>query len=328
METPLIGCSPSHRNILQLLEKVAPTNAEILITGPSGVGKELYARYAHGASHRAGRALVPVNCGAIPENLLENEMFGHGAGAYTGAGKHHDGLVTEAEGGTLFLDEVDMLKPANQVKLLRFLQNREYRRLGERRLRKANVRVIAATNADLVTEVARGTFREDLFFRLRVVPVKVPALAERPEDIDPLLDAYIRHFALDYGLNRIRLEKQARARLNRYAWPGNIRELKNCVQYLTCLQLDRPVHCSDLSLLETLPTRLPSADDYPTQPFQAAKRQLVSHFEKAYLDDVLTKTQGNIARAARESGKARRAFFELMRKHGLDAADYRMTRTL
>jgi transcriptional regulator with PAS, ATPase and Fis domain len=158
-------------------------DAEVLISGPSGVGKELYARYVHERSPRGTAAFVPVNCGALPVDLLENELFGHVKGAFTGARPHSEGVVVMAEGGTLFLDEVDSLALISQVKLLRFLQEKEYRRLGETRIRRANVRIIAATNTDLVDAVRDGRFREDLFFRLQVVPIEVPALRERPSDI-------------------------------------------------------------------------------------------------------------------------------------------------
>ena len=179
VEKFLIGESAEHRHILEKLSKIAATDAEVLISGPSGVGKELYAHYVHQCSPRKKAEFVPVNCGALPVDLLENELFGHVSGAFTGARPRSDGLVAAAEGGTLFLDEVDALALVCQVKLLRFLQEKEYRRLGETRIRRANVRIIAATNTDLLAAVHDGRFREDLFFRLRVVPIEVPALRER-----------------------------------------------------------------------------------------------------------------------------------------------------
>jgi two-component system, NtrC family, response regulator GlrR len=322
----LIGQSSAHRRLLETLCRVAPTEAEILISGPSGVGKELYARYAHGCSRRDGGPFVPVNCGVLPDNLLENELFGHVGGAFTGARPRSDGLVAAAEKGTLFLDEVDALHPASQVKLLRFLQEKEYRRLGDNRIRRADVRVIAATNADLVSAVRNGHFREDLFFRLRVIPVVVPPLRERPEDIGPLLSEHIAHYAQAYQLPPITLTEGAVRRLRQYSWPGNVRELENCVRFLTCLQLGRPVIAHDLPLLDADDggeTQAGSDDAEPSgQSFQKAKRDLVTHFERDYLEAALRRSDGNIAQAARASGKARRAFFELMRKHGLRADDF------
>lgn len=317
----LVGCSDVHREILARLTKFATTDAEILITGPTGVGKELYARYVHQRSPRVKAAFVPINCGAIPDTLLENELFGHVGGAFTGAQPQSEGLVAAAEGGTLFLDEIDTLSLPCQVKLLRFIQEKEYRRLGESRTRKANVRFIAATNVDLLASVQAKKFREDLFFRLRVVPIEVPPLNERPEDIRPVFEEYIGYYATLYGLSEISLSAEAWERVEAYSWPGNIRELENSVQYLTCLQTGRPIQVEDLPLLsldeEKSPGRM--TPEILQSSFQKSKRELVDLFEKSYLEEALRRSKGNIAEAARASGKARRAFFELMRKHGIKA---------
>jgi DNA-binding NtrC family response regulator len=303
---------------------VAGTDVEVLITGPTGVGKELYARFVHQQSPRANSAFVPVNCGALPDSLFENELFGHVAGAFTGAQPQTQGLVAAAEAGTLFLDEVDSLTLLAQVKLLRFVQEKEYRRLGEARTRHANVRLISATNADLVSEVKAGRFREDLFFRLRVIPVDVPALSQRPDDIRPLLSQYVAHYAEAYKLPSIEFSAEALKRLRSYSWPGNVRELENCVQYLTCLQFAHPVEPGELPLLA-------EAEEQSAQPLEAfasaaslqnTKRELINQFERGYLEEALRRSCGNIAEAARASGKARRAFFELMRKHGVRAVNF------
>jgi DNA-binding NtrC family response regulator len=314
----LVGCSLAHRQLLEKLSRIANTDAEILISGPTGVGKELYARFVHTTSERRNASFVPVNCGALPNELLENEFFGHIGGAFTGARPQSDGLVAEAEGGTLFLDEIDSLSLPGQIKLLRYLQDKQYRRLGDTRIRKSDVRFIAATNADLITAMREGRFREDLFFRLRVIPIEVPALRDRPDDIPVLLDSYKSYYAKAYGLAEVRFGDAAQIRLETYSWPGNIRELENCVRYLTCLQLVRDVEPADLPLLdaereeEALQLEELSIAD---QSFQDAKRELVNRFERLYLEDALRKSNGNIARAARASGKQRRAFFQLMRKH-------------
>ncbi len=328
----LIGRSASHREILGTLERVANTDAEVLITGPTGVGKELYARHLHAVSRRSGKQFVPVNCGALPLDLVENELFGHVGGAFTGALPTSDGLVGEAEGGTLFLDEVDALAPSAQVKLLRFIQRREYRRLGETRLRRANVRIVAATNAELRERVEAGAFREDLFFRLRVVPVIVPALCERVDDIGPLAEAFVRQCAERYDVEPIELGRAALAQMEAYDWPGNVRELENCVRYLTCLQLERPAEPTDLPLLgadgdarrgnPAVPTTLATRAAGAGEPLARAKKSLIDAFESAYLRETLRKTRGNITRAAERSGKARRAFFELLRKHHINARDF------
>jgi DNA-binding NtrC family response regulator len=319
----LVGNSSTHRGILERLARFASTDAEILITGPTGVGKELYARFVHRQSPRSKNAFVPVNCGAIPDSLIENELFGHVGGAFTGAQPQSDGLAMAAEGGTLFLDEVDSLSSPGQVKLLRFIQEKEYRRLGESRTRKANVRFIAATNVDLVSAVHAGRFREDLFFRLRVIPIEVPALWKRPEDIRPLFQEYVQHYAELYAMPPVVLAERAWDRVETYIWPGNVRELENCVQYLTCLQLDHPIQAEELPLLsvEEEENPIPVTADGMSASFQKSKRELVNLFEREYLEEALRKSKGNIAEAARASGKARRAFFELMRKHGVKAVN-------
>jgi DNA-binding NtrC family response regulator len=317
----LVGTSAAHSQLLEKLRKVAPTDVEVLISGATGTGKELYANYIHQNSARAKASFVPINCGALPTELFENELFGHVGGAFTGARPQSQGLVTEAEGGTLFLDEIDSLPLACQVKLLRFLQDKEYRRLGESRLRRANVRIIAATNADLLSAVRAKRFREDLFFRIRVVPAEVPSLAERSEDIPLLVDAFIERCSRSYKLPPIVFASCTIERLTSYAWPGNVRELENCVRYLVCLQLDRPIEPDDLPLLDE------EAEDDVTQSeplattgtLNAMKRDLIDGFERAYLESALRSCGGNIAAAARASGKPRRAFFELMRKRGVAA---------
>ena len=246
----LVGCSSAHQKVLNQLRKVANTDAEVLIYGPTGVGKELYARYVHECSGRRNGNFTPVNCGAVPEALFENEMFGHMVGAFTGADSRREGLVAAAEGGTLFLDEVDALRSFNQVKLLRFLQEREYRRLGDTCLRRANVRIVAATNTDLRSAVREGSFREDLFFRLRVVPVDIPPLCERPDDIPVLVREFTTRYAGRYGLPPVALSDAAWYRMSFYGWPGNVRELENCVRFLTCQQFGRCIEPDDLPLLE------------------------------------------------------------------------------
>jgi DNA-binding NtrC family response regulator len=317
----LVGNSSIHREILERLARFACSDAEILITGPTGVGKELYARFVHRQSPRGKCAFVPVNCGAIPDSLLENELFGHVSGAFTGAVPQSEGLAACAEGGTLFLDEIDSLTLPGQVKLLRFIQEKEYRRLGDSRIRKANVRFIAATNVDLVSAVHAGHFREDLFFRLRVIPIEVPALWKRPEDIRPIFEEYSQHYSELYSLPLVSLSDRAWDRVQTYSWPGNVRELENCAQYVTCLQLDHPVQADELPLLtiEEEESAAPATAEHANASFQKSKRELVNLFEREYLEEALRKSKGNIAEAARASGKARRAFFELMRKHGVKA---------
>jgi DNA-binding NtrC family response regulator len=317
----LVGQSRAHHQLLETLDKVARMDVEVLITGPTGVGKELYARYLHQRSQRFAAPFVAVNCGGLSSDLLENELFGHVGGAFTGARAEREGLVAAAQHGTLFLDEVDTLPAPSQAKLLRFIQEKEYRRLGERQLRRADLRFVAATNVDLGQAVGAGRFREDLFFRLRVIPVEVPPLRARPEDIAPLTERFIQHYAELYRLRPVVIGVDARRRLEGYDWPGNIRELENCIRYLTCIQIARDVEPGDLPLLGPS-----AASERPAASFGQAKRDVVERFERERLEEALRRSEGNIARAARAEGKARRAFFELLRKHSIDATAYRRDR--
>jgi DNA-binding NtrC family response regulator len=310
---PWVGASQQHQELLALIDRVARNNVELLFSGETGVGKEQYARYAHERSPRRDRPFVPVNCGSIPADLFENELFGHVGGAFTGARPSATGLVAAAEGGSLFFDEVDALAPANQVKLLRLLQEKEYRRLGEARAHDADVRVLAATNRDLVRAARTGAFREDLMFRLRVVPIAISPLRERPDDILPLVDTFVPWYAEEYDVKPIALSQPAREHLVRYSWPGNIRELENLVRNLTCVHPGLMIESAQLPLLAVT-----NGKDNPANgSFQQAKSTIVAEFERQYLERALDAAGGNIARAARTAGKPRRAFFELMRKHGI-----------
>jgi transcriptional regulator with GAF, ATPase, and Fis domain len=326
----LVGCSRVHNDILSKLSRIAGTDAEILLTGPSGVGKELYANFAHSQSARGDLPFVPVNCGALSSELLENELFGHVGGAFTGARGRSDGLVAEAEGGTLFLDELDTLNLACQVKLLRFLQDKHYRRLGETRLRKANIRVIAATNTDLESAVRNRVFRKDLYFRLRVAPVHIPPLCERPADINELVDYFLQRCAAEYKLTPVRLDESVRLELLRYSWPGNVRELQNCIAYVTCLQLDRPVKDSDLPLLRDSevidegPTKARSNFSIVGANLNQTKKEVWDTVERGVLDQTLRMTNGNVAAAARLCDKDPRVLRGLIDKHGLKLEDYRI----
>jgi DNA-binding NtrC family response regulator len=330
MTPTIIYRSSAQSALLQRLSTVAKSSAEVLILGPSGVGKELYAAYIHAESPRASKPFVVVNCANLSAEMIENEIFGHARGAFTGAVTSVNGIAAAAEGGTLFLDEIDALPLPCQAKLLRFAQLREYRRLGEAYMRKSDVRLITASNANLHERVRCGEFREDLYFRLRVVPIEISPLADRPEDIPPLLDHFTAAYAREYGVAPVSLDGAARERLLAYRWPGNVRELENCVRYLSCLGLGRPVRPDDLTLLEDVPPRVDhdEADDddprtYLEVPLKEAKSMVVEGFERMYIDTALRDTRGNVAEAARRSGKHRRAFFELMRRYGMTAGVYR-----
>ncbi|HSN28713.1 MAG TPA: sigma-54 dependent transcriptional regulator [Kofleriaceae bacterium] len=313
---PWVGASEQHRALLTLIERVARNNVELLFTGDTGVGKEQYARYAHSCSPRRERPFVPVNCGSIPADLFENELFGHVGGAFTGARPNAQGLVAAAEGGTLFFDEVDALAAANQVKLLRFLQEKEYRRLGEARSQDADVRVLAATNRDLVKAARTGSFREDLMFRLRVVPIAIAPLRERPDDVLPLVDAFVPWYAEEYNVEPVELTEAARSHLVHYSWPGNVRELENLIRNLTCVHPGQTIEVEQLPLV----AEVNGKNGHPLKgSFQRLKSSMVAEFERKYIEEALEQANGNITRAARTAGKPRRAFFELMRKHGIQS---------
>ncbi len=335
MTPTIVHRSKSQGALLERLATVARCSAEILILGPSGVGKELYAAYIHAKSPRAAKPFVVVNCANFSAEMIENEIFGHARGAFTGAVTSVDGIAAAADGGTLFLDEIDALPLPCQAKLLRFAHLREYRRLGEAYMRKSDVRLITASNADLLERVRAGSFRQDLYFRIRVVPVEIPPLADRREDIPALIQHFTAVCAREYGLARVSFAPAAEARLLAYDWPGNVRELENTVRYLTCLALDRPVRPEDLPLIASpaLPPPVPTAagagaedDGAPTLanlPLKEAKSIVIEGLERAYLHSALRDTSGNVAEAARRSGKHPRAFFELMRRYGVTAGVYR-----
>ena len=306
----IIGESPRFLEKVRCVPRFARCDATVLISGESGTGKELFARAIHYLSARADRPFVPVNCGALPENLVESEIFGHKRGAFTGASSDRGGLIREAEGGTLFLDEIDCLTPQAQVKLLRFLQDGEYRSVGSERIRHADIRVIAAANADFNQIVRSGNFREDLFYRLSVLTLTLPPLRERPGDILLLTRDFLEKQA---AITNSRPKNISLAALNRlliHPWPGNVRELQNVLMRTLVLSDRYEIELADLNL----PDNEHAAGD---QSFQTMKSRVVWQFEHDFLSSVLHAHRGNITRAARAAKKNRRAFWQLLRKHDL-----------
>lgn len=290
---------------------VAKCDANVMIMGETGTGKELCARAIHYLSPRAHGPFITVNCGAIPVELVENELFGHKRGAYTGATCAEDGLVQESDGGTLFLDEIDCLPPPAQVKFLRFLQEKEYRSLGSAKTRKANVRVIAATNAELEAAVKEGRLRQDLYYRLNVIPLRLPPLRERREDIPALARHFLAKYAAEFEREAKDFSAEAVRALTLYDWPGNVRELQHVVERAVVLCERRLVGADDVVLpcAQAMP---------PAESFKDLKARVVAQFEKSYLLNTLLACDGNITRAARLAHKNRRAFWQLLRKHGID----------
>lgn len=314
----LIGQNPGFLKQLALLPRIAGSSASVLLLGETGTGKEVFARAVHYLSARAAKPWVAVNCGAIPTDLLESELFGHLRGAFTGAHALRAGLVKEAEGGTLFLDEIDALPYNSQSKLLRFLQDKEYRPVGSDKVCYADVRIIAASNHDLMAAVERGRFRRDLFYRLNALTVEIPPLRERVEDIYPLAMHFLKRFATQAQTQVLGLQPQALQRLYEHVWPGNVRELEHVIERAVLLAEDKWIGTEHLDLPSS--TRIDGDDS-----LRAAKTRLVHSFERAYINRLLSECDGNIGHAARIAKKNRRALFALIRKHGISADDYRAT---
>ena len=304
----LIGQSEVFRAVVKKIPLVARSDANVLISGETGTGKELCARAIHYLSPRTQQAFVPVNCGAIPTELVESELFGHEQGAFTTAVKAQAGLIAAANGGTFFLDEIDCLSLTAQVKLLRFLQEKEYRPLGSVKLRRADTRVIAAANVDFDEAVSAGRLRQDLYYRLSVIPVRLPPLRERREDIPLLALHFLGKFAPEFNQPRLSFSAEAMQVLQRYEWPGNVRELEHLIAGAVALAESDVIEARDLNL------PFNAAAKHPTS-FREAK----GRFERSYIEDLLLANRGNITRAAQAANKNRRAFWELIRRHHIDA---------
>nr|WP_311528314.1 sigma-54 dependent transcriptional regulator [uncultured Ralstonia sp.] len=322
----LIGQAPRFRLAVNLIRQYAAWDAPVLIEGETGTGKELAARGIHYCGGRRAHRFIPVNCGAIPENLIENELFGHVRGAFTDASVTGPGLVRLAHQGTLFLDEVDALPPRGQVALLRFLQDGCYRPLGARQEETADVRIVVASNRKLQGLVEERCFRADLMFRLHVLTLEMPPLRERPGDPLLLAEHFLHQFALRYGIAMPRtLDTCTRDWLDEYAWPGNVRELENLIhrEFLLCgtgeLRIPMPGCCSASN--STNLARAPLSSGMPT--YALARKQALEAFDAAYLRDLLHHTGGNVTHAARLAGKERRALGKLLKLRQIDCTQYR-----
>ncbi len=307
----LVGHSPMFLSEINKIPLVAKCDAGVMISGETGTGKELCARAIHNLSTRASQPFIPVNCGAIPVELAENELFGHERGAYSGAGNAQPGLIQEADGGTLFLDEIDSLPLLAQVKLLRFLQEREFRPLGSTKTRHADVRVVTATNVNFEKAIKEGKLRQDLYYRLNIIPITLPPLRDRLEDIQLLAEFFRAKYSLNFNKHVTGFSPNALQKLLMHDWPGNVRELEHVVQ--------RAIALCQLSIIRTEDLQLSSSLTSPVlESFKHAKDRVVNQFERNYLQSLLLAYQGNITKAAEAAQKDRRAFWELMRKHQLD----------
>ena len=313
----IIGESPIFLAETAKIPLVAKSDTSVLVLGETGTGKEVVGRAIHYLSPRAGEPFVPVNCGAIPVELIENELFGHEKGAFTGAGASRTGLIQEAEKGTLFLDEVNTLPLLAQVKLLRFLQNKEYRPLGSTKSLQGDVRIIAASNANLEAEVAAGTMRQDLYYRLNVVPIALPPLRKRSSDIILLAHHFLAQYAAKLNSPAVGLSPEAERKLLLYSWPGNVRELEHVIERVVVL-------CTNEIIQEDQITLPGENNNLTNLSFQELKARVVSQFETDYIQNLLTAYRGNISKAAQAAQKERRTFWELVRKHKIDVQKYRV----
>jgi len=315
----IIGRSKVVQEVRANIERVATCDVNVLLCGESGTGKELAARAIHYLGPRSGKPFIPVSCAAIPDSLMENELWGHARGAFTGARLQHSGLVREAEGGTLFLDEISAITPYTQAKLLRFLQDNEYRPLGDTRLHRADVRVIAATNRNLCELVQHGSFRDDLYYRLKIVTLEIAPLRERKQDIPLLVHYFVHKYAKEYGKTVVELTNDAMQALLSYSWPGNIRELENKIQEMIVLSTTSVVGVDDLEL----PTGKEEVPEGELEHFKTAKSRIISAFEKNYLIRLLTEYRGDVVRAARRAGKSRTSLWNLLKKYDLSPKAFR-----
>jgi len=313
-----IGESAAFVKARRLIDKLSTCDAHVLIKGETGTGKELAARSIHYSSARREAPFLPLNCGAIPETLIESELFGHVRGAFTDAKEAHNGVVAQAEGGTLFLDEIEALGPRGQVALLRFLEDLEYRPVGGSTPRSANVRIIAASNVDLSTLAHNGTYRHDLLFRLGVLVLEMPSLRSRSDDVVLLAEAFLDRFGRRYGKGQIRLHPASIDWLRSHAWPGNVRELENLVHREVLFSECDTVRLGSATGQAPEISNCNSGSTLTCSDFRQAKAHFVAEFERAYLTELLARTGGNVAQAARLCGQERSRLNKLVRKHGLD----------
>ena len=314
----IVGASPAMQQVYRLVAQCAPTNSTVLITGESGTGKELVARAIHYNSLRRDKPIVAVDCTSLSENLLESELFGHVKGAFTGAVANKAGLLETAHGGTLFLDEIGNIPLAIQAKLLRAIQEREFKAVGDTRTRSVNIRLVAATNKDLRAMVAAGTFRDDLFYRINIFPIRLPALRERREDIPALAAHFLREAAAELGKKVDRFSDEALNVLASHDWPGTVRELQNVVHRAVILATDNVVRKAHLSVAgDGAAQDVPLTGDELKRTKKAAREKSVEGIEKAFVLEALKRNAWNVTRSAESTGMQRANFQALMKKHGI-----------
>jgi DNA-binding NtrC family response regulator len=324
----LIGSGAGMRQVFETIQKVAETDLTVLVRGESGTGKELVAQAIHNRSGRKHRPFVVVNCAAISRELVESELFGHERGAFTGADRRRSGRFQAADGGTLLLDEIGDMPLETQAKVLRVLQERAFERVGGNERIEVDVRVVAATHRDLVAEVEAGRFREDLYYRLKVVEIELPPLRERRQDLPALCEHFLKQLSERLGRDKKRLSPAAVARLQRHGWPGNVRELRNVIEQAAVLSAGEEIQEADLNLDGAV-----AADDRPSVPaltadkrkqlsFAEAKRSVMERFERDYILEALRENAGNVSRTAQALGMVRQNLQQKIQQLGLRSADW------
>ena len=311
----IIGDSPVIQTVRERIRKVAPTDSWVLITGENGAGKELVARAIHRESNRRAKSFVGVNCAAIPEALIESELFGHEKGAFTGATSRKRGKFDLADKGTLFLDEIADMSLRTQSRILRILQEQKFERVGGERTIDVDVRVIAATNRNLEEEIEHGRFREDLYYRLNVIPIHVPALRERKDDIPVFTDHFLRDFSVRSGQEKKEIVPEALQLLKEHTWPGNVRELKNLVERLVIMTPGKTIEADDLP--DTFGKKRPGAAGHDVYLDEGSLKEATARFERDFIVKRLAENDGNIAKTAEHIGIARRNLHRKIRQLGI-----------
>ena len=314
----LKGISNSICEIKAKISKIAPFNVNVLLIGDSGTGKELCAKMIHFLSPRSDKNFIAVNCGALPGELFENEMFGHKKGAFTDAKTDELGIVKSADKGTLFLDEIESLSNSSQVKLLRFIEEKRFKPLGRCIFDSVDIRIISAAKKNIFSQLSCGNFRSDLFYRLDVVEIEIPSLFERKEDIPILVDYFIQTYANIYGKDIKGIEFEALLKLVTYKWPGNVRELENLIQEAIISSESNYLSIGDFNF-----NKLKDFDSFKVDSFQNYKKKEIEIFEKSYINQILTMFNGNILRASLYSKIDRRALYNLINKYDINPSDFR-----
>ena len=322
----IIGSSPPMQAVYRLVAQCAPTSSTVLLTGESGTGKELIARAIHYNSLRKDKPFVPVDCNSLSENLLESELFGHVKGAFTGAVTSKKGMFEVAGSGSLFLDEIGNFSPATQAKLLRVLQEREFRAVGDTRMQTANFRLITATNRDLNAMVVAGTFRDDLYYRINIFPIHVPALRDRRDDIPALAYHFLKTFSAELGKKVTDISEGAMSALTNYSWPGNVRELENVIQRAAILTSDTVIRRAHLVNIVDPSRRpeefpVPRTGDELKRLKKAAREKSVEEIEKQFVLEALKRNQWNVTKSAEDTGLQRPNFQALMKKYMIRVRD-------